>query len=116
MQGNFIANFETQSDAEQFIGCSRGELTKTLKRGGSCKNYLVAKYGEPLKRKTYRNEKIIEMCDDKNSVVKEFATIPKVSEYFNIADCHHSLIKAIKNKTKYRGYYWRYKEEFAITA
>lgn len=116
LQGNFIANFETQSDAEQFIGCPRGEITKTLKRGGSCKNYLIAKYGEPLNRKTYRWEKTIEMCDDRDNVVKEFATISKINEYFNIIDCHHSLNKAIKNKTKYRGYYWRYKEEFAITA
>lgn len=56
------------------------------------------------------------MYDEHNIILKEFSTIKDINEYFNISDCHHSLNKAIKNKTKYRGYYWKYKEEFAITA
>ena len=55
------------------------------------------------------------MYDEHNIILKEFSTIKDINEYFNISDCHHSLNKAIKNKTKYRGYYWKYKEEFAIT-
>ena len=116
LQGNFVDNFESIIEAEKYLGVGRGEVLKVLKRGGSCKGYLVSKYGEPLQRKLYRWEKSILMYDDTNSIVKEFQTIQSINKYFDIKDCHHSLNKAIKNKTKYRGYYWRYKEEFAITA
>lgn len=115
LQGNFIANFYTKCDAEEFIGCQSGEVTKTLKRGGSCKGYLVSKYGEPLQRKLYRWNKSVLMCDNENHIIKEFSTINEISKYFNIKDCHTGLNKAIKNKTKYRNYFWRYKEEFALT-
>lgn len=115
LQGNFIANFETIYDAEIFIGCHNGEITRTLKRGGSCKGYLVSKYGEPLSRNLYRCEKTVLMCDDQDNVIKEFSSIKNINDYFNMKDCHHTLNKAIKNKTKYKGFYWRYKEEFLIT-
>ena len=116
LHGNFVCNFETKRDAELFLDVSSGEVTKVLKRGGSCKGYLISEYGTPLQRKLHRWEKQVLMYDENNNVVKEFSTIKDVSRYFNITDCHNSLNKAIKNKTKYRGYYWKYKEEFAITA
>lgn len=116
LQGNFICNFETKKDAESYLNTSSGEIAKVLKRGGSCKGYLISEYGKPLHRKLYRWEKTILMCDDYGNVVNEFSTIQEINIYFNISDCHHSLNKAIKNNTKYRGYFWRYKEEFAVTA
>ena len=114
LQGNFVRNFETKADAEAFLGCPSGEITKVLKRGGSCHNYLISEYGKPLQRKVNRHEKTICMIDGNNSMIQEFPTIKDINLYFKIKDCHHSLNKAIKNKTKYRGYYWKYKEEFAI--
>ena len=116
LQGNFLMNFETKKDAELFLNVHSGEITKVLKRGGSCKGYLVSKYGEPLQRKLYRCEKSILMYNETNFIVEEFPTVRSINEYFKIKDCHRSISKAIKNKTKYRGYYWKYKEEFAITA
>lgn len=114
LQGNFVKNFETKADAETFLGCLSGEITKVLKRGGSCHNYLISEYGKPLQRKVNRCEKTIYMIDEDGSIVQEFPTIKDINLYFKIKDCHHSLNKAIKNKTKYRDYYWKYKEEFAI--
>ena len=114
LQGNFVKNFETKADAETFLGCPSGEITKVLKRGGSCHNYLISEYGKPLQRKVNRCEKTIYMIDEDGSIVQEFPTIKDINLYFKIKDCHHSLNKAIKNKTKYRDYYWKYKEEFAI--
>lgn len=114
LQGNFVRNFETKADAETFLGCPSGEITKVLKRGGSCHNYLISEYGKPLQRKVNRCEKTIYMIDEDGSIVKEFPTIKDINLYFKIKDCHNSLNKAIKNKTKYRDYYWKYKEEFAI--
>lgn len=114
LQGNFVKNFETKGDAEAFLGCPSGEITKVLKRGGSCHNYLVSEYGKPLRRKINRLEKTVNMINDDGLIIHEFPTIKDINLYFNIKDCHHSLNKAIKNKTKYRGYYWKYKEEFAI--
>lgn len=114
LQGNFVKNFETKADAETFLGCPSGEIAKVLKRGGSCHNYLISEYGKPLQRKVNRCEKTIYMIDEDGSIVQEFPTIKDINLYFKIKDCHHSLNKAIKNKTKYRDYYWKYKEEFAI--
>lgn len=114
--GNFIARFETIIDAERFVGCGRGEILKTIKRGGSYKNYLFSFYGQPLIRKVYQWDKHIEMCDDLWCVVKLFDNIQQINNYFEIVDCHHSLNNAIKNKTKYRGFYWKYKDEFAVNA
>lgn len=116
LQGNLIKNFEAVSDVEKYLSVPRGEIAKVLKRGGSCKGYLISRYGEPLQRKLYRCEKAVLMRDDNNKIIKEFQLIKEVNEYFGISDCHHSLNIAIKNRTKYRGYYWMYKEEFAITA
>lgn len=115
LQGNFVSNFETICDAEKFIGCPSGEIAKTLKRGGSCKGYLISKYGEPLQRKLYRWEKSVLMCDSENHVIKEFSTITEISKHFNVKNCRTGLIKAIENKTKYKNYFWKYKEEFALT-
>ncbi len=116
LQGNLVCNFETKRDAELFLNVPNGEVSKALKRGGSCNGYLISEYGTPLQRKLHRWEKQVLMCDENKNVVKEFSTIKDVGRYFNITDCHNSLNKAIKNKTKYRGYYWKYKEEFDITA
>ena len=116
LQGNFISHFETRKDAEVFLGVPSGEITKVLKRGGSCKGYLIAPYGQPLERKLERWEKTVLMCDDDWNVIQEFPTKHDVSQYLGLSDAHHSLNLAIKNKTKYRGYYWMIKEEFALTA
>ena len=59
---------------------------------------------------------LMDLCEaDKNwNVIQEFPTKNDVSKFFNIKDAHRSLNKAINNKTKYRGYYWKLKEEFAV--
>lgn len=114
LQGNFVSNFETKHDAEEFLGVSNGEIAKVLKRGGSCKGYLISEYGKPLERKLMRWEKTVLMCDENFNIVQEFLNKNDVSKYFGIKDAHHSLNLAIKNKTKYRGYYWMIKEEFPL--
>lgn len=116
LQGNFIENFETKRDAEKFLGVPSGEITKVLKRGGSCKGYLIAEYGKPLERKLERWEKTVLMCDDDWNIIKEFPKKHDVSQFLGISDAHHSLNLAIENKTKYHGYYWKIKEEFALTS
>lgn len=116
LQGNFISHFETRKDAEVFLGVPSGEITKVLKRGGSCKGYLIAEYGKPLERRLQRWEQTVLMCDDNWGVIQEFPTKSAVTRYLGLSDAHHSLNLAIENKTKYHGYYWKVKEEFALTA
>lgn len=115
LQGNFISNFETRKDAENFLGVPSGEIAKVLKRGGSCKGYLISEYGKPLERKLKRWEQTVLMCDDAWNVIREFPTKHEVSQFLDISDAHHSLNLAIENKTKYHGSYWKIKEEFALT-
>ncbi len=114
LQGNVVSNFETIKDAEVFIDCARGEVGKAIKRGGSHKGYLFSYYGEPLIRKLERITKPIEMCDDFFNVVKTFSSKKEASKYFGFIDAHKHLINAIKNKTKWNGYYWKQQDEFDI--
>ena len=114
MRGDIVEFFDSIIAAERFVGCTRGELLKTIKRGGSYKNYMFSFYGQPLVRKVYQWNKHIEMCNQDFVMLKSFDTIQQINEYFGIVDCHHSLNKAIKNKTQYRGFYWKYKDEFAV--
>jgi group I intron endonuclease len=114
IQGKLIQNFETIKDAENFIGCQEGEITKTIKRGGSCCGFLLSKYGEQLVRKIDSLEHKILMCDDNNNVIREYKTKKSVADYFGVTDLHHELDFAIKNNIKYRGYYWKYLEEFPV--
>lgn len=115
LQGNFVKNFECIIDAEKYLDVPSGEIVKTLKRGGSCKGYLISKYGEPLQRKLYRCEKPVQMCDEYDNIIKEFSSLVDVERYFN-TECRKAIRNAIKNKTKYRGYYWKDKEEYPLTA
>ena len=115
LQGNFVANFETKKDAEDFLNVPSGEITKVLKRGGSCKGYLISNYGEHLQRKLYRCEVSVLMCDENFNIIKDFSSMKEVADYFKINDCHKQIKRAIKNKNEYRGYHWKYKEEFKLT-
>lgn len=115
MQGNLVKNTETKIEAEKFVGASSGDITKVIKRGGSINGYMFSYYGEELKRKVYRCNKEVEMCDDNWNIVKSFISKKDVYEYLNLKD-HHKLNEAIKNKKKYNGYYWRHKDEFKINS
>ena len=115
LQGNYICRFESHIDAEKYLGSLSGEITKVLNRGGSIKGYLVAPYGEALIRKVNRQDKTYEMLSDDFSVIKEFNSAKEISKMFGVVDCHHQIRHAILNNEKYRGYYWRYKEEYPIT-
>ena len=115
LQGNYICRFESHIDAEKYLGSPSGEITKVLKRGGSIKGYLVAPYGQVLIRKVNRQDKTYEMLSDDFSVIKEFNSTKEISQMFGVVDCHHQIRSAILNNEKYRGYYWRYKEEYPIT-
>lgn len=53
-----------------------------------------------------KNGKQVCMCDDDWNVIKIFNTKRMVLEFLNIKG-HSSLNQAIKNKTKYKGYYWK---------
>ena len=108
-------NTETKIEAEKFVGASSGDITKVIKRGGSINGYMFSYYGEELKRKVYRCNKEVEMCDDNWNIVKSFISKKDVYEYLNLKD-HHKLNEAIKNKKKYNGYYWRHKDEFKINS
>ena len=112
--GNFIDRFETIIDAEKFVGCLSGEVLKTIKRGGSCKNYLFSFYGYPLVRKVLKRTKEINMLDKHYNVIRTFDSIAEINKFFNISDVHHVILDAIKNKTQYRGYFWNYRNEFAV--
>lgn len=114
LQGNFVANFECKRDVEVFLGTSSGEITKTLKRGGSCKGYLISEYGKPLERKLYRDHFEIEMLDDFHNVLKTFKNKHEVSLFLNMSDCHKALNNAIENEIKYAGCYWRIKQEYKV--
>jgi len=116
LQGNYINRFESQVDAEKYLGVSRGEITKVLKRGGSVKNHLVSEYGKNIERKITRLEHNYEMLSDNNVVLRTFNTYKEIAEMFGLKDCSSEVLKAIKNNTKYRGYYWRFKEEFPINS
>lgn len=116
LQGNFIKNFECIIDAEKFLNVPRGEVLKTIKRGGSCKNYLISFYGEKINRKVYQWNKTILMCDSLGNVIKEFNGFKEINSYFEVVDCHHCINKAINNNSLYKNYYWKYKKEFAISA
>lgn len=116
INGNFISRFETIIDTESFVGCCSGDILKAIKRGGSYKNYLFAFYGQPLIRKVLKNTKEIYMLDEDNNIVKNFSSINEVGKFFNLSDVHRSILNAIRNKTKYRGYFWDYNSEFAKNA
>lgn len=116
MQGNLVKNTETKIEAEKFVGASSGEITKAIKRGGSINGYMFSYYGEELKRKVYRWNKEVEMYDDNWNMIRSFASKKDVTRYFNLEDCHHQLDESIKNKKKYNGYYWKYKDEFEINS
>lgn len=114
LQGWYITRFSCYKEAEDFLKCPSGEIKKVLKRGGSCKGYLIAPYNKPLVRKLNRIDKIYEMLDDNMNVIKEFPNGQSVARFFNAKDVHHQLINAINSNKKYHGYYWRIKEEFKI--
>ena len=114
LQGNYICRFESHIDAEKYLGLPSGEITKVLKRGGSVKGHLVSEYGKNIIRKTMRLEHTYEMLSDDFTVLKTFNEYKEIADMFGLIDCAQSVRKAIKNKTKYRGYYWRFKEEFPI--
>lgn len=115
LQGELISNFETIIDAERFVGTSRGEVLKTMKRGGSYKDYLFSPYGQPLVRKTYQWTRKIEMLDENDNVIKIFNSKKEVANYFGKTDVHKPLNNAIKNQTSYKDYYWRYQGELKLT-
>lgn len=114
LQGNYITRFSSHKEAEDFLGCPSGEITKVIKRGGSCKGYLVTPYNKPLTRKLERIDKTYQMIDDNGNIIKEFSSGQSVARYFNVKDLHHQLIDAVNNNTKYNGYYWKVKKEFPI--
>lgn len=53
-----------------------------------------------------KNGKRVCMCDKNWNVIKTFNTKSLVLEFLNIKG-HSSLNQAIKNKTLYKGYYWK---------
>lgn len=116
LQGNVIENFINIIEAEKFVGCYRGEILKTIKRGGSYHGYMFSFYDEPLTRKTYCWNKHIDMCDDEWNIIKTFNSLRDVNRYINDNLWSKTIQQKIELKEKYKGYYWKYKEEFAITA
>lgn len=114
LQGEIVGNFETIVDAENFVGCTSGEITKTINRGGTYKDYMFSYYGEPLTRKIEKQIKKIEMCDDKFNCIQLFNSKKEISKFFGYADKHKEINDVIKNKEKWMGYYWKYQDEFKV--
>ena len=114
MEGNVVNNFINIIEAERFVGCFRGELLKTLKRGGSYNGYMFSFYGEPLIRKTYRWNKYIDMCDDNWKIVKTFNSLKEANEFIGDNIWSKVLKQKIDNKEKYKDYYWKYTDEFQV--
>lgn len=114
MNGNFEKRFINKYEADIFLGVSGGSVSKAMSRGGSCKGHLFSYYGEPIIRKIRSREIPIEMIDDEGNVVCSFDYIALISKYFGVVDCYKQIRKAIKGHKLYKGYYWRYKEEFVI--
>lgn len=114
MNGNFEMRFINKTEADKYLNACDGMVSKAMTRGGSCKGHLFSYYNEPIIRKIRAREIPIEMIDDNGNVVKSFDYIALINDYLGIADCYKQIRKAIKEHKLYRGYYWRYKEEFAI--
>ena len=114
MNGNFQQRFINKTEADIFLGVCDGAVSKAMSRGGSCKGHLFSYYGEPIIRKIRSKEIPIEMIDNEGNVIKSFDYIALINTYLGIADCYKQIRKAIKEQKLYKGYYWRYKEEFAI--
>lgn len=114
LQGNIIKHFPTIHDAELFLKVPSGEVTKVLKRQGSCKGYLLSKYGEPLQRTLDNNRHIYLKCNSSWEVIKEYNNYQQIQEDMNISRwvISHKLKLAITNKAEFMGYYWKYKDEY----
>ncbi len=115
LQGNHIVDVETLKDADTFVGCSKGEASKAIKRGGSIKGYLLTPYGKPLDRKLYRQHRTYEMLDADDNVIKTFSNSNEIAEMFDAKWIGKNLRKAIKDGTMPFGYRWRYKEEYPVS-
>lgn len=114
LQGNYIQRFECQADAEKYLDVNRGELTKVLKRGGSIKNHLVSEYGKPIDRRLMRQEHVYEMLSDDGEVIRTFNTYKEIDDMFGLSNCGKDVRNAILNNEKYKGYYWRFQEEYPV--
>ncbi len=114
MNGNFQMRFVNKTEADKYLGLCEGSISKAIKRGGSCKGHLFSYYGKQINRKVRCREIPVEMLDSDNNVIKTFDYMSLIANYFNLSDCYKQIRKAIKNKSLYKGYYWRYKDEFAI--
>lgn len=115
MNGNFLMRFRYGKEADDYVGCSEGNVRKAIRSGSTCKGYYFSYYGEEPLMKTKKNDIAVEMLDENNNVVKEFSCQKNIAKYFNLTDTYKPVRKAIKNKTKYKGFYWRYKDEVTAT-
>ena len=62
---------------------------------------------EDEKKKQGKPPKMVEQCTPDGKVVRLHYSIRAVAEYLKLENTH-SVIRAIKNKTVYKGYLWRY--------
>lgn len=76
-----------------FKGCNHTKETKKI-MSEKAKN-----------RKPNRSQKIL-MLDDNKNIIKEFESKKQALNFLNIV-CYTSLNKAIKEKRKYKNYYWK---------
>ncbi len=111
INGNFLMRFRYGKEADDYIGCAEGSVRKAIRSGGTCKGYYFSYYGEEPLMKTKKNDIAVEMRDENNNIIKEFSCQRDIAKFFNLSDTYKPVRKAIKNKTQYKGYYWRYKDE-----
>lgn len=115
MQGNFIQRFPTHLKAEKFLNTTSGEIVKTLRRGGSCKGYLISEYGKPINRKVDSwNHRKYEIMKD-NKIIDIGYSYPDIAEKLC---CKYSIDRikhAVLNNKELDGYYIKRISEYPIS-
>lgn len=115
INGNYLMRFQSGKETDDYVGCSDGGVRKSIKNGGTCKGYYFSYYGEKPLMKTKKLEVSVEMLNDDSEIVHTFSCQRDIAKFFNMNDLYKQVRKAIKTKTKYKGFYWRYKDEVTAT-
>lgn len=115
LKGNFQKRFISITKAAKDLGYDLNAICRALQNNVRYKDHLFSYYGE-LPPKTHRRHgREINMIDDNGNIVNEFICCKQIADYYNKKDVHTMINNAIKNKTKWNGFYWRYKDEVAVT-
>lgn len=111
LQGNFQMRFISIAQTSKCLGYGVNEIIYALQHKIRYKNHLFSYYGELPPETHRRHGRQINMVDDNGNVVKEFICGKQIADYYGKNDVHSMIGNAIRKKTKYKGYYWQYKDD-----